>query len=104
MPSSEFDIREYLKPEVVASLSNMEIRARMVVEGFLIGLHKSPYHGFSAEFAEYHQYNPGDPIRNIDWRCYARTDRFYIKEFEEDQLRPARHRRSLHPPHQWLIS
>ncbi|MFP4458053.1 MAG: DUF58 domain-containing protein [Candidatus Zixiibacteriota bacterium] len=75
---------KYLKPDTVAKLGNIELKARMVVEGFLIGLHKSPYHGFSVEFAEYRQYNPGDSIRHIDWRAYARTDRFYIKEFEEE--------------------
>ncbi|MCK5832788.1 DUF58 domain-containing protein [bacterium] len=78
------DHLKYLKPEVIAQLSNMELRARFVVEGFLVGLHKSPYHGFSVEFAEYRQYNPGDPIKNIDWKAYGRTDRYYIKEFEEE--------------------
>ncbi len=75
---------KYLQPQVVAKLANMELRARFVVEGFLVGLHKSPYHGFSVEFAEYRQYNPGDPIKNIDWKAYGRTDRYYIKEFEEE--------------------
>ena len=76
--------RDYLKPEVIAKLANIELKARSVVDGFLIGLHKSPYHGFSVEFAEYRQYNPGDSLKHIDWRAYARTDRFYIKEFEEE--------------------
>jgi len=78
------DYRRFLRPEVIAKLANMELKARFVVEGFLVGLHKSPYHGFSVEFAEYRQYNPGDPVRNIDWKAYARTDRCYIKEFEEE--------------------
>ena len=65
-------------------MANMELKARFVVEGFLVGLHKSPYHGFSVEFAEYRQYNPGDPVKNIDWKAYARTDRYYIKQFEEE--------------------
>ncbi len=78
------DYRKYLRPEVIAKLSNMELRARFVVEGFLVGMHRSPYHGFSVEFAEYRQYNPGDPVRNIDWKAYARTDRYYIKQFEEE--------------------
>ena len=62
----------------------MELKARFVVEGFLVGLHKSPYHGFSVEFAEYRQYNPGDPVKNIDWKAYGKTDRYYIKVFEEE--------------------
>jgi uncharacterized protein (DUF58 family) len=78
------DYRKYLRPEVIAKLANMELKARFVVEGFLVGLHKSPYHGFSVEFAEYRQYNPGDPIKNIDWKAYAKTDRYYIKVFEEE--------------------
>lgn len=62
----------------------MELRARLVVEGFITGLHKSPYHGFSVEFAEHRQYMPGDEIRRIDWRVYGKTDRFFVKQFEEE--------------------
>jgi len=62
----------------------MEMRARFVVEGFITGLHKSPYHGFSVEFAQHRQYMPGDEIRRIDWKVLARTDRYYIKQFEEE--------------------
>src|SRR5512135_841436 len=62
----------------------MELRARLVVEGFITGLHRSPYHGFSVEFAEHRQYMPGDGIRHIDWKIYARTDRYYIKQYEEE--------------------
>ncbi len=78
------DARAYLRPEVVSRLSSMELRARLVVEGFITGLHKSPYHGFSVEFAEHRQYMPGDEIRRIDWKIYGRTDRYYIKQFEEE--------------------
>lgn len=78
------DYRRFLKPDVVSKLSGMEIKARLVVEGFIAGLHKSPYHGFSVEFAEHRQYMPGDPLRNVDWKVYAKTDRFFIKEFEEE--------------------
>jgi len=78
------DYRKYLQPEVVAKLSNMELVARLVVEGFITGLHKSPYHGFSVEFAEHRQYMPGDEIKHIDWKVYGRTDRYYIKQFEEE--------------------
>lgn len=78
------DYRRFLKPDVVSKLSGMEIKARLVVEGFIAGLHKSPYHGFSVEFAERRQYMPGDPLKNVDWKVYAKTDRFFIKEFEEE--------------------
>ncbi|MBS1912082.1 MAG: DUF58 domain-containing protein [Bacteroidetes bacterium] len=76
--------REYLKPEVVSRITSLELRARMVVEGFITGLHKSPYHGFSVEFAEHRQYMPGDEIRYIDWKVYGRTNRYYIKQYEEE--------------------
>jgi uncharacterized protein (DUF58 family) len=75
---------KYLQPDVVSKLANMELRARMVVEGFITGLHKSPYHGFSVEFAEHRQYMPGDEIRSIDWKVYGKTDRYYIKQYEEE--------------------
>jgi len=75
---------KYLQPKVVAQLANMELRARLVVEGFITGLHKSPYHGFSVEFTEHRPYMPGDEIRHIDWKAYGKTNRYYIKEFEEE--------------------
>ncbi|HEY4613777.1 MAG TPA: DUF58 domain-containing protein [Bacteroidota bacterium] len=75
---------KYLRPDVVAQLANMELRARLVVEGFITGLHKSPYHGFSVEFTEHRPYMPGDEIRNVDWKVYGKTDRFYIKQYEEE--------------------
>ena len=78
------DYRKYLDPETVSKLKGMELKARMVVEGFIAGLHKSPYHGFSVEFAEHRQYMPGDNIRDIDWKVYAKSDRFYIKQYEEE--------------------
>jgi uncharacterized protein (DUF58 family) len=62
----------------------MELRARLVVEGFIAGLHRSPYHGFSVEFAEHRPYLPGDEIKHIDWKIYAKTDRYYIKRYEEE--------------------
>jgi len=78
------DYRKYLRPDIVSRLSGLEIKARLVVEGFIAGLHRSPYHGFSVEFAEHRQYMPGDPLKNIDWKVYSRTDRFFVKEFEEE--------------------
>ncbi len=78
------DYRKYLNPEVVSKLASMELKARLVVEGFIVGLHRSPYHGFSVEFAEHRQYMPGDDFRHIDWKVYGKSDRFYIKQFEEE--------------------
>lgn len=78
------DYRQYLQPQVVSKLANMELRARLVVEGFITGLHKSPYHGFSVEFAEHRQYMPGDEIKHVDWKIYGKTDRYYIKQYEEE--------------------
>jgi len=78
------DKRKYLKPETVAMLDNMALRARLVVEGYMIGLHRSPYHGFSVEFAEHRAYGPGDDTRHVDWKLFGKTDRYYIKRFEEE--------------------
>jgi uncharacterized protein (DUF58 family) len=78
------DFKKYLVPSVVARLSNIELKAKAVVEGFMTGLHKSPYHGFSVEFAEHRQYMPGDDLKFLDWKVYARTGRYYIKRFEEE--------------------
>ena len=74
----------YLDPAVIARMGSMELRARTIVEGFLIGLHRSPYQGFSVEFSEYRQYMPGDDPSLIDWKLYARSDRHYVKKFEEE--------------------
>lgn len=74
----------YLDPVVASRLDNMELRARMIVEGFITGMHKSPYHGFSVEFAEHRPYNPGDELRHVDWKAYAKTDRHYVKQYEEE--------------------
>lgn len=78
------DAQQYLLPEVVAKVKNLELVARFIVEGFLVGLHKSPFHGFSVEFSQHRQYMPGDNIRDIDWKVYGRTDRYYIKQYEEE--------------------
>jgi uncharacterized protein (DUF58 family) len=73
-----------LNPADLAALGNLEFVARSVVEGFLIGLHRSPHRGFSVEFAENRQYVPGDDVRHVDWRMYARSDRYYVKQYEEE--------------------
>jgi uncharacterized protein (DUF58 family) len=74
----------WIDPATLMRIKNLEMRARAVVEGFCSGLHRSPYHGFSVEFSEYRQYVPGDDPRYLDWRLYARTDRCYIKRFEDE--------------------
>jgi len=76
--------RQFLDPAVVARLGTLELRARTIVEGFLTGLHRSPFKGFSVEFAEYRQYMPGDDLSTIDWKVYARSDRHYVKKFEAE--------------------
>ncbi|MEO0184286.1 MAG: DUF58 domain-containing protein [candidate division WOR-3 bacterium] len=74
----------YLNPEVLARLSRLDLKARLVVEGFLTGLHHSPYKGFSQEFTDYRPYMPGDELKRIDWKVYGRRDRFYIREYQEE--------------------
>ena len=76
--------QDFLSPEIVSRISRLDLIARLVVEGFITGLHKSPYHGFSAEFAEHRQYMAGDSLRYLDWKVYARSDRMYVKRFEEE--------------------
>ncbi|HEY9517010.1 MAG TPA: DUF58 domain-containing protein [Gemmatimonadaceae bacterium] len=78
------DLTTFLDPATLSRIGNLELLARTVVEGFINGLHRSPHLGMSLDFAEHRAYMPGDDIRRIDWRLYARTDRFYLKEFEAD--------------------
>jgi uncharacterized protein (DUF58 family) len=73
-----------LDPAVLAGISNLELRARVAVEGFLAGLHKSPHRGFSSEFSDYRHYHPGDDMRYVDWKVFARSGKFYIKQFEDE--------------------
>ena len=78
------DKKKYLRPETVALLNSMSLRARLVVEGYIIGQHRSPYHGFSVEFAEHRSYGPGDETKHIDWKLFGKTDRLYVKRYEEE--------------------
>jgi uncharacterized protein (DUF58 family) len=73
-----------LHPEAIARISRMELRARHIVEGFLSGMHRSPYFGQSVEFAQHREYAPGDDLRHLDWKVWARQDRYYVKQFEEE--------------------
>jgi uncharacterized protein (DUF58 family) len=74
----------FIDPQVLMRIKNLEFRARVVVQGFWNGLHRSPYHGFSVEFTEYRQYTPGDDPRYVDWKLFARSDRYYVKKFEDE--------------------
>ena len=74
----------YLDPAIIARLGTIDLKARTIVEGFLTGLHRSPYKGFSVEFAEYRQYLPGDDLTTLDWKVFARSDRHFVKKFEEE--------------------
>ena len=76
------DKPNYFDPLTLSKVSSLLLRARYVVEGLISGLHTSPYKGFSVEFSEHRQYAPGDEIRHIDWKAYAKFDRYYIKEYE----------------------
>jgi uncharacterized protein (DUF58 family) len=76
--------QKYLDPKVLNKIARLELRARLVVEGFLSGRHRSPYHGVSVEFAEHREYVPGDDLRHLDWKVYGKTDRHYIKRYEEE--------------------
>jgi uncharacterized protein (DUF58 family) len=75
---------QYLKPEVIRQVARLDLRAKFIVEGFIAGLHASPFHGFSVEFSEHRKYTAGDNVSDIDWNVYAKTDRFYIKKFEAE--------------------
>lgn len=77
-------VEQYLKPELAAQIKRLDLRAQMVVRGFLQGLHASPFHGFSVEFSEHRLYAPGDDPKNIDWVAYAKTGKYYIKKFEAE--------------------
>ncbi len=74
----------FLDPTVLAGLDNLELRARVAVEGFVSGLHKSPHRGFSVEFNDYRHYHQGDDMRHVDWKLYARSEKFYIKQYEDE--------------------
>ena len=78
------DYQKYLNPQVLASLEGLDLQARLVVEGYVAGGHASPYHGFSVEFAQHREYVPGDDIRHVDWKVWSKTDKYYLKQYEEE--------------------
>src|SRR5438270_13425494 len=73
-----------IDPRTLAKIHGLRLRARHIVEGYVAGLHRSPYHGFSIEFAEHREYAPGDDLRYVDWKVFGKSDRFYLKQFEEE--------------------
>jgi uncharacterized protein (DUF58 family) len=77
-------VSPFLDPQTIARLHGLELRARRIVEGYVAGLHRSPYQGFSNEFAEHREYAPGDDLRYVDWKVFGKSDRFYLKQFEEE--------------------
>ncbi|MDR3617820.1 MAG: DUF58 domain-containing protein [Paludisphaera borealis] len=76
--------QSYLDPRTLASLEGLDLQARLLVEGYVAGMHPSPYHGFSVEFAEHREYVPGDDVRHVDWKVWSKTDKFYLKQYEEE--------------------
>ena len=84
MTEAATGLTQYLDPETASRLGRLDLVARLVVEGFITGLHRSPYHGFSVEFSEHRPYMPGDALRDLDWNALAKTDRMYVKRYEEE--------------------
>jgi uncharacterized protein (DUF58 family) len=78
------NVEKYLKPEVIRTVGRLDLRARFIVEGFLAGLHASPFHGFSVEFSEHRKYTPGEDVKDLDWSVYAKTERYYVKKFQAE--------------------
>jgi uncharacterized protein (DUF58 family) len=83
-PRVQDDPRRFLHPATIARISRLDLRARQVVEGFITGMHKSPFFGHSVEFVQHREYVPGDDVRHVDWKVWSKTDRYYIKQFEEE--------------------
>lgn len=84
MPDTPASRTNYLRPEILSKIGGLELRARTVVEGIVSGMHRSPYHGYSVEFAQHREYVPGDDLRRLDWRVYGKSDRYYVKQYEEE--------------------
>src|SRR5262249_27272227 len=83
-PNKVENYQKYLNPQTLASIEGLDLQARLVVEGYVAGMHPSPYHGFSVEFAEHREYVPGADIRHIDWKVWSKTDKLYLKQYEEE--------------------
>src|SRR6202158_2022191 len=77
-------VEQYLRPEVIQQVARLDLRAKFIVEGFLQGLHASPFHGFSVEFSEHRKYTAGDDLKDLDWNVYAKTDKYYLKKYQAE--------------------
>ncbi len=84
MAQATLEYKNLLDPSIIPKIHSLELRARLVVEGFMVGLHKSPYHGFSVEFIQHRPYMQGDSLKDVDWKVYGKTEKFYIKQYEEE--------------------
>ena len=82
--SNSKEYSKYLDPSYISTLNSLELKAKSIVEGFMVGMHKSPYHGFSAEFSEHRAYMQGDAIKNIDWKVFGKSDKYFVKQYEEE--------------------
>lgn len=78
------DYKKFLTPSVISKLNSFDLKARLMVEGFMVGLHKSPYHGFSVEFSEHRAYMQGDNLKDVDWKVFGKTEKFFVKQYEEE--------------------
>src|SRR4249920_3455095 len=84
MPETIADYRKYLDPRTLARIVSLDLRARLIVEGLMTGMHRSPYQGISVEFAQHRPYVQGDDIRHIDWKVFAKSDKVYLKQYQEE--------------------
>ncbi|RKY91347.1 MAG: DUF58 domain-containing protein [Ignavibacteriae bacterium] len=84
MAQANLEYKNLLDPSIISKINSLELRARLVVEGFMVGLHKSPYHGFSVEFIQHRPYMQGDSLRDVDWKVYGKTEKYFIKQYEEE--------------------
>src|SRR5438094_8219230 len=84
VPPTATDYRKYLDPRTLARIHSLDLRARLIVEGLMTGMHRSPYQGISVEFAQHRQYVPGDDIRHVDWKVFGRSDKIYLKQYLEE--------------------
>src|SRR5256885_14307771 len=91
---------KYLRPEVIRQVARLDLRAKFIVEGFLSGLHASPFHGFSVEFSEHRKYVPGDDINDLDWNVFAKTDKYYIRKYQAEPTSPATYCSTCRP--RWI--
>ena len=84
MTQANLEYKNLLDPSIIPKINSLELRARLVVEGFMVGMHKSPYHGFSVEFIQHRQYMQGDSLKDVDWKVYGKTEKYFVKQYEEE--------------------